>query len=79
MKDDAKKFLLIGGATGATMLFLALFVFVAERLGLMDVRVVVSISDWPPLDIWLIVILCVFTPPIYIMYYLIYKFKILEV
>lgn len=78
-KQEIKNFLILLGITFIFLGILSLFIIIGEYLGLIQLYVGNTIMGLNPLDIWLILVICIFGPAIFSSLYLLYKFKILDV
>jgi len=78
MEKKSKEVIYIIGLTGIFLLILCFFLFFGEKLGLIELRVGESILGLSPLDVWLIIILVVFAPAIFITLYLLNQYRLLE-
>jgi hypothetical protein len=55
------------GHTALQLFFLMISIFIAEKLHFMQIYIIAYEIAEQPLDVWLIVILIVFSPPLFIM------------
>lgn len=74
----AVRFLVLLGLTALVLIFLALFIVIGENYGLIQFTIGPGLYGLSPLDVWLIIILCVFGPGIFLALYLTFKFKIID-
>ena len=61
------------------LIILALFIIIGEQYGLVEFVIGPELYGLSPLDIWLIIILAIFGPAIFISLYLTYKLKIIDI
>jgi hypothetical protein len=71
--------LVLVGLTAVTLFVFALFVWIAEQMGILQFYVGFRLWEMSPLDTWLVVIVFPFGVFFYISYYLIYKFKVMPI
>jgi len=71
--------MVIIGLTAVSLVILALFIVLGERLGLIQFYVGSSLLGLSVLDTWLLIILCVFSPVFFLSYYFLYRMKIVRV
>lgn len=78
MKRLARDMLVLVGITALALVLIALFIIWGEQSGLITVALGPGIMGLPPMDSWLIIILCVYAPGIFIAAFLLYRFKLLN-
>lgn len=78
-KRVIKTQLILIGLTAITLLIFALYVWVAEQLGVLQFLVGFQLWNLSPLDTWLVIIVFPFGVFFYVTYYVIYKFKVMSV
>lgn len=78
-KRIIKTQLILIGLTAISLLIFALYVWVAEQLGILQFLVGVRLWNMSPLDTWLVIVVFPFGVFFYVAYWLIYKFKVMSI
>lgn len=78
-KRSYVRFFVLVGLTTITLIFLSIFIVIGEQYNLIQFQVGPGLYGLSPLDTWLIIILCVFGPGIFLAFYFTFKFKIINV
>ena len=76
-----QKHLILIGLTALSLFIFAFFVKIAELLGMIQLSIVSDFFFWgmSALDVWLIIAIFPFGFTFYFIYFLLYKFKLLEI
>ncbi len=74
-----KDIVMLIGLTAIILICLALFIVIGEQLELITFTLGYRIGGLTPMDSWLIIILLVFAPGIFLSLFMLYRFKIIEV
>jgi len=75
----AVRFFVLLGLTALVLIFLAIFIVIGEQYNLIQFQIGPGLYGLSPLDTWLIIILCVFGPGVFLALYFTFKFKIIDV
>jgi len=75
----AVRFFVLVGLTAFLLIALAIFILIGEQYNLIQFSLGPSLGGLSPLDTWLIIILCIFGPGIFLTLYLTLKLKIIDV
>ena len=78
-RNKKKDVVMLIGLTAIILTCLALFIVMGEQLELITFTLGYRIGSLSPMDSWLIVILSVFAPGIFLSLFMLYRFKIIEV
>jgi len=71
--------MVIIGLTAVSLVILAIFIVIGEQLNFIQFYIGSGLLGLSPMDTWLIIILCIFSPVFFLSYYFLYRMKIVRV